>query len=220
MFDIQLSEEVLDHLLLVLGTGLGPDFLRGGSKLLEISLQILIELEDGSNVAAAVAVVGCGPDGNERVIEHRLIAVHHKLVCSADQVYFVLTVEFLDNVATEQVAGTSGADGPANRVIGVRPHQITHSAVVRHFLFPVDGTDLVKRVNRRAEATVHAENFVVYDSGKGKVVKNIRAIAPDVDATKLAKAFIIEAVDLSNLARLVVAADERDTFRVADFQCN
>lgn len=44
---------------------------------LESLLQVLIQLQDRRHVAAPVAVVRRGPDRHERVVEHRLVALHH-----------------------------------------------------------------------------------------------------------------------------------------------
>ena len=60
-----------------------------------------------------------------------------------------------------------------------------------------------------------AENFVVDDGSKGKVVKHFRAVAPDVDRAIFAEALVVEAVDLGDLARLVIASNESDSLWVA-----
>ena len=63
-----------------------------------------------------------------------------------------------------------------------------------------------------------AENFVVNDSGKGQVVEDFSAIAPDVDWTILAKALVVEAIYLRDLAWLVIASYESNTFGVTNLQ--
>ena len=65
---------------------------------------------------------------------------------------------------------------------------------------------------------MNAENFVINNCGQRKVVEDLSAVAPDVDRTVLAKAFIIEAINLGNLTGLVVTANQRDSLRVADLQ--
>jgi hypothetical protein len=64
---------------------------------------------------------------------------------------------------------------------------------------------------------VDTEHAVVYDGGKGKVVKDIGAVSPHVEGSILSKAFVVEAVDLSNLTAFMVSSDEGDEVRIAHF---
>ena len=139
---------------------------------------------------------------------------------SANQVNFVLSVELFNYVPTKQVAGTSGADGPTNCIVRIRPHKVTHSAIVRHFLLAVDGANLVKRVDRWAKATMHAEDLVVDDGRQSQVVEYVCAVAPHVDTAELAQAFVIEAVHLCDLAGLVVAANQSNALWITHLQSN
>lgn len=66
---------------------------------------------------------------------------------SADEVNFVFSVEFVDDVASEEIAGTARAHTPTSLVIGITPHEVAHCAVVRYFLLSFDGSDLVKGIN-------------------------------------------------------------------------
>ena len=54
---------------------------------------------------------------------------------------------------------------------------------------------------------MHAEHLLINDRGKRKKVKNFCTVSPDINTTVLAQALIVEAVDLCDLARLMVAAD-------------
>lgn len=69
-----------------------------------------------------------------------------------------------------------------------------------------------------AEPTVHAESAAIDDGTGGEVIKDVTAPAPDVASPVLSLTFVIEAVDLCYLARLMVAADEGHSFRVADLE--
>ena len=114
--------------------------------------------------------------------------------------------------------GTSRREAPARDLLRVGPHQIAHRAVVRHLLLAVDGADLVERVDGRAQAPVDAEDAVVDDGRQAQEVEDLRAVLPDVHGTVLSQALVVEAVDLRDLAALVVAADQRDALRVANLQ--
>jgi len=69
---------------------------------------------------------------------------------------------------------------------------------------------LIQRPDLRAQATMHAENTAVDDSGEGKEVKDLAAGLPDGGVAVFLLAFFVEAVDLGDLAGFVVAADEGD----------
>lgn len=60
------------------------------------------------------------------------VALHDKLVRARDQVEAVGVVELLADVLPEGVAGPARRDAPAAAVVGVRPQQIAHGALVRH----------------------------------------------------------------------------------------
>ena len=138
----------------------------------------------------------------------------------AYQVNFVLAIEFLNNVAAEKEACTSGGDAPAGCVIRVRPHEIAHGSVVGNLLLSINRSNLIKSVDRRTQSTMDAEYFVINDCRKSQVVKNVSAIPPNVDTAKLSEALIIEAIDLSDLTTLVVYSDQGDSLWVPDFQGN
>ena len=67
-----------------MNAGLLRDLLAGLSDLLEqanLSIQMLIEDENGGDIAAAIAVVGRRPDGDQRLLgEHVLVALLHQLM--------------------------------------------------------------------------------------------------------------------------------------------
>ncbi len=79
---------------------------------------------------------------------------------------------------------------------------------MRHFLFAVDGADLVQVVDGGRQATVHAEHLLVNDGRQAEVVKNVGAIAPDIHAAVFTKALVVEAIYLCDLTALVVASDQ------------
>ena len=58
----------------------------------------------------------------------------------------ILLDELIGDVLAERVAGTSRRDAPACSIVGVRPQEVTHGSLVRHFDNSVDVADHVKRV--------------------------------------------------------------------------
>lgn len=75
------------------------------------------------------------------------------------------------NVHPERVPGSPRTDSPAMPIVWVAPEQVTHRALVWHFLDPVQGPDVVQRVQRRTQAPVQAEYLVFDQSRQRQVVK-------------------------------------------------
>ena len=58
----------------------------------------------------------------------------------------------------------------------------------------------------------------VDDGREAEIVEDLCAVPPHGDGAELAEALVVKAVDLRDLARLVVAPDERDAVRVAHLE--
>jgi hypothetical protein len=72
---------------------------RDGVENIERSFELLVDVEDGSNVSTSVAVVGCRPHSDEGLVfEPVLEPVHHELMGSGDQLNFVYMVELLGHL--------------------------------------------------------------------------------------------------------------------------
>lgn len=65
---------------------------------------------------------------------------------------------------------------------------------------------------------MQTEDLVVDESGQGEVVEQVGEVFPHVCVSVLSETFIVEAVDLGNLTRLVVSAEDGDALRVADLE--
>ena len=89
---------------------------------------------------------------------------------------------------------------------------------MRHLLDPVDGTDVAKRVEGRAETSVDTENFVVNNGSEGQIVEDLGAVAPNVDTTIFLEAFVVESINLRNLSAFVVSSYQCNTLGVANLQ--
>ena len=143
----------------------------------EISGQFIVELQNGGDISTAITIVWCGPDRQDRLVKVPLVSFHHQLMGPTDQLNVVVLVEFLRHVRAEQVAGPARTDAPSVAgVLRVRPQEITHRAVVRHFLFPVDHADLVEGLDGGGEAAVDAEDFAINQGGQAEVVEDFCAV--------------------------------------------
>lgn len=87
---------------------------------------------------------------------------------------------------------------------------------MRNFLNSVKGSNVVECVNAGRETSVEAEDLVIDESGEGKVVEKVGEVLPHICISVLAETFIVEAVHLGNLARLVVATKNGDTLWVSN----
>ncbi len=70
---------------------------------------------------------------------------------------FTHMVKLLNCVSSEKEARTPGTDTPTVSILGVRPQQVTHWAIMRDFLLPIDCPDLVQPVNMWGQPSMHAK---------------------------------------------------------------
>lgn len=71
-------------------------------------------------------------------------------------------------------------------------------------------SDLVQCSDFGTETAVYAKYFSVDDGGQGEEVENLAAGFPYGSIAVLGLAFLVETVDLGDLSRLVVSANECD----------
>ena len=77
---------------------------------------------------------------------------------------------------------------------------------------------MVQGVERRRQPAVKAEDRVVDRRRQRQEVKEVGEVLPDVGVAVLAQALVVEAVDLGDLRRLVVASQDRHAVPVPHFQ--
>jgi hypothetical protein len=65
---------------------------------------------------------------------------------------------------------------------------------------------------------VQTEDLVVDESSERQVVEEVCKVLPDVGVAVLSQALVVEAVDLGDLAGLVVAAEDGDAAGVSYFE--
>mmetsp|Transcript_10129 Transcript_10129/g.20593 ORF Transcript_10129/g.20593 Transcript_10129/m.20593 type:complete len:302 (-) Transcript_10129:249-1154(-) len=183
-------------------------------KLEELAVQVLINFANGGQVSTPVAVVRGAEDGHDAPLVHPAVAVADQLVRSHDELEAVRVDELLAHVLAESVARPTGGDTPARPLVRVTPKQVAHRTLVRHLLEPRQLVDVADGVQAGRQAGVGAEELVVYDGGDGQKVEQIRDHLPHVRRAVLPQALVVEAVHLGDLARLVVAPDDRDALGV------
>lgn len=102
-------------------------------ELQERVLHELVHFHDGRLVTATVAVIWRGEHGDHVPVVRPVVAVHYQLVGASYQLQVVRVVELFRYVLAEGVACTSWRDAPTHFVFRVRPQQVTHWSVMRHF---------------------------------------------------------------------------------------
>lgn len=205
----------------------------------EVALQILVHLHNRSDVTAAIAVVRGGPHGDELVVEHPLVALHHQLMRSAHHIEVVVRVKLpvtvtrsthlAHHVASEEVATSSGAHSPARGVLlRIGPQQVTEPTLQRNLLNTVNCTDLVmistsqeyfiQSRDGRRETAVHTEDATVHKGADGKKIEHVDTLLPDVGSAVLPHALVIKTIHLGDLPALVVSTKKRNAVWVEDLQ--
>lgn len=62
---------------------------------------------------------------------------------------------------------------------------------------------------------MHTKNLAVNDGGQGEEIEDLAAGLPDAGIAVFLLAFFVETIHLSNLARFMVASDERNLIWVS-----
>lgn len=146
-----------------------------------------------------------------RLGETDLVALIHKLVSSRNGLQAVDMVELGGDLIAKEPASAARTHGPRIDIFGIAPYQVTEGTLMRNLLSSGDNPDLIDSPDFGAETAVNTKNGAVYNRSKDQKVEDLAACLPDRCVAILCLAFLVEAVDLSDLAGLVVAADEDDT---------
>lgn len=139
-------------------------------------------------------------------------------MCTGYQLCSILSIKNFDSVVAKDIACTTWAYAPPLYLLRITPHQIAHRPLMWHLLLAVNGLNLVKCVNTGRQSTMHAEYCFVHCGRQGQKVHNLGTVAPNVNRAVFAQTFVIEAIDLGDLARLMIASDQRDALLVSHLQ--
>jgi hypothetical protein len=132
----------------------------------------------------------------------------------------IVMVERLRDILAESIACTTWGYSPTAPVIWVGPKQITHGSFMRYLLYAIEGPDIIKRIDAGRETAVEAEDLVVDQCGKRQIVEKICKVFPDVGVAVFSKALVVEAVDLGDLAGLVIPTENGNALWVSNLQCD
>ena len=85
-------------------------------------------------------------------------------------------------------------------IVRVRPQQVAHGPLVRHFNLPIDRPDLIKSVQIRRKTAVQGKDLTLDNRSEWQQIEKISVVFPHVSIPIFAQALIVEAIDLRNLA--------------------
>ena len=80
-----------------------------------------------------------------------------------------------------------------------------------NFLYTVQRSDVIEGINAWRETSVEAEDLVVNEGGKREIIEQIGKELPNIGIAVFSEALIIESINLRDLARLVITAEDRNT---------
>ena len=87
------------------------------------------------------------------------------------------------------------------------------------WIYQPDGkTHLIDDLQVWAESTVNAEYSPIHDCTQGQIIKDLTTPSPNVGTRVLSLTFVVKAIDLSDLARLVISTDECNALGVTNFE--
>jgi hypothetical protein len=89
---------------------------------------------------------------------------------------------------------------------------------VGHLLYAIERPDVIERVNAGRQTAVQTEDLIVDQGGEREVVEEVCEVFPDIRVAVLPQTFVVEAVNLSDLAGFVVAAENGDALGVSDLE--
>ena len=146
------------------------------------------------------------------------VPLHHELVGPAQEIEVVGLEEVFGHILAEGEACAAGGGPEPADLVGVRPEEVCHGALVRDLAGPVQVLHLVYHLEAGGEAAVHAEYFVVDGGRQGEEVEEVGEGPPHARVPELADDLVVEAVDLRDLPALVVPAQQVDVLGVHDLE--
>ena len=87
-----------------------------------------------------------------------------------------------------------------------------------NLLYSVERTNVVESVDAWRKTSVKTEDLVLDQSCEREEVEEVGEVLPDICVAILSQTLVVEAVDLGDLARLVVATQDCDALRVSNLE--
>lgn len=193
--------------------------LLSGLENLERAEQALVDAHHGTSIVEFTTVVGGAEERHQLALGEELIAVLNNLMGTANEIHVMLLQESRHYVRTKGERDTSVVLAPSSDfLVRVRPEEIAKQTAVRDISRAHDTSDLLHRVQVRAETTVHGEDLLVDNSGDRKAVEAVSECLPELDVVS-ALALVVETIDTVDGGTLVVSSENEEVLRVLDLVC-
>ena len=127
-------------------------------------------------------------------------------------------VEGLADILPEGVSRTPRTDPPSTAIVRITPQQVAHGSFVGYLLDSIECADVIEGIDGRRQTAMETEDLIVDERGEREKVEEIGKELPHIGIPIFAETLIVEAVDLRDLTRLVVAAEDGDPAWVADLE--
>lgn len=156
--------------------------LRNGREYGKLWVQVLSEVHDGGDVAAAVAVIGSAPDRDDGLVFEvplyasfsfsrtysgralvYLVAFIDELMSTGDKLETVDVIEFCSDLIAKQPPSPTRRYSPCPNFFRIAPDEIAEGAFVGYLLSTSNNAYLVKGTDFRTQTTVDAKYFAVND---------------------------------------------------------
>jgi hypothetical protein len=217
----------------------------GLSTNLEGAKQALVHTHHGTGVVKLATVVRSAEQRNELTLRKELVAILDDLVGTTYEVHIMFLEEPGNDIGAKGEGDTAIVLAPARDVlVRIRPKKIAEQAAVRNLvtrmLAPTwvicvnyrdekevlslcityvsgahDATDLLHRVQVRAEATVHGKDLLIDDGGNGQAVEAVGKRLPQLDVVSTL-ALVVEAIDAVDGRALVVTPQDEKVLGILD----
>ena len=132
--------------------------------------------------------------------------------------------KFRDDLASEVPTDPPGGNEPllsriaVLAVVGTGPKQVRDWTLIRVRVTSVQHLVLVDSFQFGGKSSVTSQDLSIYDGTERHMVKNLTKVFPHISIAELAHALIIKPIKLADLACLMIAADERNSAWVPNFQ--
>jgi hypothetical protein len=164
---------------------------------------LLAHFENRRHVATPITIVGRTPYRHKSLVKMILSSLHDQLMRPGQTFQGIDLMKFVRDALAKEIACPPRTQLPRRRnVLRIAPHQIAKGAFVGNFLIAINRPDLIQGSNIRTQTSVDAEYLFVDQGGQSKAVKALDAMSPDAGVSVFAQAFVVKAVDLSNLSGL------------------
>lgn len=122
-------------------------FLRHRVKDLGLGTLNVFDFKHGRHISTAIAVVWCGPHGDQLIIKHILVSLLNQLVSSTNQRQIVGVHKLVSDFGAKQVSSTAWTGHPLFHFFRVGPDQITKSSHTRNLLITLNAANLIECID-------------------------------------------------------------------------